>query len=94
MRTRGLIPLTRLLARQAARETLTAPRVERRSTTMKTKSENRSAGPERLLTIREFARIRRYSEKTVRRHIAAGKLPVTRTGRRLGIYPRHAYSDL
>jgi excisionase family DNA binding protein len=38
--------------------------------------------------------MRGCSEKTVRRRIAEGKLPVIRTGRRVGIHPRHTYSDL
>jgi excisionase family DNA binding protein len=48
---------------------------------MTKKPDSRPAGPERLLTVKEYARIRDCSEKTVRRRIAEGKLPVIRTGR-------------
>lgn len=61
---------------------------------MTTKTETRPAGPERLLTVSEYARIRGCSEKTVRRRIAEGKLPVVRTGRLVRIHPRHVYADL
>lgn len=61
---------------------------------MTKKPEGRPHGPERLLTVSEYARIRDCSEKTVRRRIAEGKLPVVRTGRLVRIHPRHAYSDL
>jgi excisionase family DNA binding protein len=61
---------------------------------MTKKLEARTAGRERLLTVSEYAQMRGCSEKTVRRRIAEGKLPVIRTGRRVGIHPRHTYSDL
>ncbi len=61
---------------------------------MARKLTRRSAEPERLLTVSEYAELRSCSEKTVRRRIAEGKLPVIRTGRRVGIHPRHTYSDL
>ena len=48
----------------------------------------------RAFTVSEYAQMRGCSEKTVRRRIAEGKLPVIRTGRRVGIHPRHTYSDL
>lgn len=61
---------------------------------MPKKPESRPAGPERLLTVSEYAQVRGCSEKTVRRRIADGKLPVIRTGRLVRIHPRHTYSDL
>ncbi len=61
---------------------------------MSNKPEGRPGRPERLLTVSEYARIRECSEKTVRRRIAEGKLPVVRTGRLVRIHPLHAYSDL
>ncbi|GMG85631.1 hypothetical protein LNKW23_48540 [Paralimibaculum aggregatum] len=48
----------------------------------------------RHLTVAEFARARRCSEKTVRRRIADGSLPVIRTGRRVAIHERHLDVDL
>jgi excisionase family DNA binding protein len=56
--------------------------------------ERRPLAPARLLTVREFAAIRGCSEKTVRRRIAEGKLPVVRDGRLVRIHPSLAYSDL
>lgn len=61
---------------------------------MTKKPERPPAGPERLLTIGEYAQIRGCSEKTVRRRIEDGKLPVIRTGRLVRIHPRHTHSDL
>lgn len=48
----------------------------------------------RRLTVTEFAAERRCSQKTVRRRIADGTLPVTRTGRRLTIHERYLDVDL
>lgn len=48
----------------------------------------------RRLTVAEFAAERRCSQKTVRRRIADGTLPVTRTGRRITIHERYLDVDL
>ena len=61
---------------------------------MARKPTKRPAQPEPLLTVGEYARVRNCSEKTVRRRIAEGKLPVIRTGRLVGIHPRYAHMDL
>ena len=44
--------------------------------------------PERLLLIKEAAELCRCSEKTIRRRIKAGLLPVIRNGRLVKIDPR------
>jgi excisionase family DNA binding protein len=54
----------------------------------------RPAQPERLLTVSEYAQVRGCSEKTVRRRIAEGKLPIIRTGRLVRIHPKYAHLDL
>jgi excisionase family DNA binding protein len=54
----------------------------------------RAAQPERLLTVSEYAQVRGCSEKTVRRRIAEGKLPIIRTGRLVRIHPKYAHLDL
>ena len=61
---------------------------------MSKKRESRPAGPERLLTVSEYAEVRGCSEKTVRRRIGEGKLPIIRTGRLVRIHPRYAHIDL
>ena len=42
---------------------------------------------ERLLTIKESAEVLNQSEKTVRRRVDAGELPVIRDGRLVRIHP-------
>ena len=54
----------------------------------------RPAEPERLLTVSKYAEVRGCSEKTVRRRIAEGKLPIIRTGRLVRIHPKYAHVDL
>ncbi len=61
---------------------------------MSKKLTRRPAQPERLLTVSEYAAVRGCSEKTVRRRIAEGKLPIIRTGRLVRIHPRYAHMDL
>ena len=61
---------------------------------MAQKMTRRSAQPERLLTVSEYAEVRGCSEKTVRRCIAEGKLPIIRTGRLVRIHPKYAHLDL
>ncbi len=61
---------------------------------MAQKMTRRSAQPERLLTVSAYAEVRGCSEKTVRRRIAEGKLPIIRTGRLVRIHPRYAHMDL
>ncbi len=61
---------------------------------MARKPTRRTAEPERLLNVREYAQVRGCSEKTVRRRIAEGKLPIIRTGRLVRIHPRYAHLDL
>jgi excisionase family DNA binding protein len=45
--------------------------------------ESSMVDPARLLTISEASKLSPYSEPTIRIHIAAGRLPVVRIGRRL-----------
>ena len=61
---------------------------------MAQKLTRRPAEPERLLTVSEYAELRSCSEKTVRRRISEGKLPIIRTGRLVRIHPRYAHLDL
>ena len=61
---------------------------------MARKLTRRPAEPERLLTVSAYAQVRGCSEKTVRRRIAEGKLPIIRTGRLVRIHPRYAHMDL
>jgi excisionase family DNA binding protein len=61
---------------------------------MSTTPDPRPEKPARLLTVSEFATLWRCSEKTIRRRIAEGKLPVVRNGRLVRIHPRHAHKDL
>ena len=61
---------------------------------MSKKLTRRPAQLERLLTVSEYAEVRGCSEKTVRRRIAEGKLPIVRTGRLVRIHPRYAHMDL
>ena len=44
--------------------------------------------PEPLMTVKELAANMKASEKTVRRRIAAGELPVIRDGRLIRIRPK------
>ena len=41
----------------------------------------------KLLTIRELSKLHNASEKTIRRRIAAGELPVVRDGRLVRVRP-------
>jgi len=50
--------------------------------------------PRAALSIQEFARIVGLSERTIRRWIALGRLPVTRVGRRVLVLAQPAYSEL
>lgn len=43
--------------------------------------------PERLLTIRDVANLQQTCERTIRRRIASGELPVIRDGRLVRIRP-------
>ncbi len=61
---------------------------------MARKLTRRPAQPERLLTVSEYAEIRRCSKKTVQRRITEGMLPIIRTGRLVRIHPRYAHMDL
>ncbi len=61
---------------------------------MSKKLTRRSAQPEPLLSVSEYAAVRGCSAKTVRRRIAEGKLPIIRTGRLVRIHPRYADMDL
>ena len=61
---------------------------------MARKVTRRPAEPERLLTVSEYAEVRGCSEKTVRRRITEGKLPIIRTGRLVRIHPKYAHTDL
>ena len=44
--------------------------------------------PERLLTIKEVAKIQQTCERTVRRRIASGELPALRDGRLIRVRAR------
>ena len=46
-----------------------------------------AAKPDRLLTVREVAALFQVSEKTIRRFIALGDLPVVRLGRSVRLHP-------
>lgn len=47
-----------------------------------------AANPNHLLTVREVAAVFQVSEKTIRRMVAAGELPVIRLGRSVRLHPK------